>query len=136
MNKKERAHLEKRLLKERSRVVKELGHYDESFSNTLQGADGNLSAYSFHMADQGTDNFDREFALNLVSSEQDIIYEIDEALRRIDQRTYGYCELTGNPIEKERLKAIPYARNSVKAQSEIERGKTRYRPFGPTISKA
>jgi RNA polymerase-binding transcription factor DksA len=55
MNKKQLAHLGQRLLDERARVMKELGYYDESFSNTLQGSDGDLSSYSFHMADQGTD---------------------------------------------------------------------------------
>ena len=55
MNKKQLGHLEKRLMEERTRVMKELGFYDESFNTTLQGADGDLSSYSFHMADQGTD---------------------------------------------------------------------------------
>ena len=60
MNKKQLTHFEKRLLEERARVVKELGHYDESFNSTLQGSDGDLSSYSFHMADQGTDAMERE----------------------------------------------------------------------------
>ena len=81
------------------------------------------------MADQGTDNFDREFAANLLTSEQDVLYEIDEALRRIDLGTYGICEISGKPIEKERLKALPFARHSVLVQSELERGKPRFRPF-------
>jgi hypothetical protein len=55
MNKKQLAHFEKRLLEERARAIKEIGHYDESFTATLQAADGDLSSYSFHMADQGTD---------------------------------------------------------------------------------
>src|SRR6185312_16768442 len=60
MNKKQLSHLEKRLLEERARVMKELGYYDESFNATLQSADGDLSSYSFHMADQGTDAMERE----------------------------------------------------------------------------
>jgi RNA polymerase-binding transcription factor DksA len=83
--------------------------------------------------EEGTDNFNREFALKLVSSEQDIIYEIDEALGRIANGTYGLCEHSGDPIEKERLKVMPHARHSVRVQSELEKGRTRYRPFGPSL---
>jgi RNA polymerase-binding transcription factor DksA len=59
-----------------------------------------ISGYSLHMADSGTDNFDRDFALSLLSSDQDAIYEIEEALKRIEKDTYGVCELTGKPIPK------------------------------------
>jgi DnaK suppressor protein len=106
----------------------------DNLNRSQRDASGDLSGYSLHMADQGTDNYDREFALNLVSSEQDMLYEIDEAIRRIDAGTYGICELTGEPIERARLNVLPYARLSVLAQSEVERGKKRYRPFGPTLS--
>ena len=57
-----------------------------------------MAGYSLHMADSGTDNFDRDFALSLLSSDQDAIYEIEEALKRIERKTYGICELTGKPI--------------------------------------
>ena len=57
-----------------------------------------MAGYSLHMADSGTDNFDRDFALSLLSSDQDAIYEIEEALKRIERNTYGICELTGKPI--------------------------------------
>lgn len=106
----------------------------DNLNRSQRDASGDLSGYSLHMADQGTDNYDREFALNLVSSEQDILYEIDEAIRRIDTGKYGICEMTGDQIERARLKALPHARFSVSAQSEMERGRTRYRPFGPTLS--
>ena len=106
----------------------------DNLNRSQRDVSGDLSGYSLHMADQGTDNYDREFALNLVSSEQDILYEIDEALRRIDDGTYGICEMSGEPIERARLKALPHARYSVTAQSEMERGQKRYRPFGPTLS--
>jgi DnaK suppressor protein len=125
------------LLNLRDRVVDEINFLaGDNLNRSQRESSGDLSSYSFHMADQGTDNFDREFALNLVSSEQDALYEIDEALRRIDNHTYGMCELSGEPIEKERLKVLPFARYSVRAQSEMERGKTRFRPFGPTLSHA
>jgi DnaK suppressor protein len=80
-----------------------------------------MSNYSLHMADAGTDNFDRDFALSLLSSDQDAIYEIEEALKRIEKETYGVCELTGKPIPKSRLDAIPWTRFTVEAQSQLER---------------
>jgi len=90
-----------------------------------------LSTYSLHMADCGTDNFDRDFALSLLSSDQDAIYEIDEALKRIQRGTYGTCELTGKPIPKPRLDAIPWARFTVEAQAQLEReGALRQRKLG------
>jgi RNA polymerase-binding transcription factor DksA len=80
-----------------------------------------MSNYSLHMADAGTDNFDRDFALSLLSSDQDAIYEIEEALKRIEKDTYGVCELTGKPIPRSRLDAIPWTRFTVEAQSQLER---------------
>ncbi len=77
--------------------------------------------YSLHMADSGTDNFDRDFALSLLSSDQDAIYEIEEAIKRIENNTYGICELTGKPIPKSRLDAIPWTRFTVEAQKELEK---------------
>jgi RNA polymerase-binding transcription factor DksA len=77
-------------------------------------------AYSLHMADAGTDNFDRDFALSIASSEQEAVYEIDQAINRIRDGSYGVCELTGKPIEPERLKAIPWARFSAAAEKELE----------------
>ncbi len=121
------------LLRLRDRIVDEISFLaNDSLNRSQAGNSGDLSSHSFHMADQGTDNFDREFAANLLSSEQDVLYEIDEALRRIDQGTYGICEMSGKPIEKERLKFLPFARYSVAVQSEMERGKPRYRPFRRT----
>jgi RNA polymerase-binding transcription factor DksA len=107
----------------------------DNLNRSQRDASGDLSGYSLHMADQGTDNYDREFALNLMSSGQDALYEIDEALRRITAGTYGICELTEEPIERARLDALPYARYSVAAQSEMEKGRTRYKPFGPTLGQ-
>ncbi len=80
-----------------------------------------MASYSLHMADSGTDNFDRDFALSLLSSDQDAVYEIEEALKRIEKDTYGVCELTGKPIPKARLDAIPWTRFTVEAQAQLER---------------
>ncbi len=90
-----------------------------------------MSSYSLHMADSGTDNFDRDFALSLLSSDQDAIYEIEEALKRIEKHTYGVCELTGKSIPKARLAAIPWTRFTVEAQAQLERdGALRQRRLG------
>lgn len=90
-----------------------------------------LAGYSLHMADSGTDNFDRDFALSLLSSDQDAIYEIEEALKRIEKKTYGICELTGKTIPKARLEAIPWTRFTVEAQAQLEReGALRQRRLG------
>jgi DnaK suppressor protein len=127
MNKKERAHLEQRLLKERSRVLKELGHYGESFSETVQGQDGNLSAYSFHMADQGTDAMEREKQFLFASKEGRLLYHIDEALRRLyrSPTDFGKCEECGEVIAFERLDALPHARLCIKCKEQEETGAVR-----------
>ena len=90
-----------------------------------------MAGYSLHMADSGTDNFDRDFALSLLSSDQDAIYEIEEALKRIEKNTYGICELTNKPIPRARLEAIPWTRFTVTAQAQLERdGALRQRRLG------
>jgi DnaK suppressor protein len=90
-----------------------------------------MPGYSLHMADSGTDNFDRDFALSLLSSDQDAVYEIEEALKRIEKNTYGICELTGKQIPKRRLEAIPWTRFTVEAQAQLERdGALRQRRLG------
>ena len=90
-----------------------------------------MTNYSLHMADSGTDNFDRDFALSLLSSDQDAIYEIEEALKRIEKNTYGICELSGKAIPKTRLDAIHWTRFTVEAQSQLEReGALRQRRLG------
>jgi DnaK suppressor protein len=78
-------------------------------------------AFSLHMADAGTDSFDRDFALSRISSEQDAVYEIDEAMMRIRRGSYGICELTGKPIERERLDAIPWTRFCAEAEKQLEK---------------
>ena len=125
------------LEKVRDRVVDEIRFLaGDNLSRSPRESSGDLSSYSLHMADQGTDNFDREFALNLVSSEQDVLYEIDDALRRVEMGTYGVCEGCNKAIEKARLMALPFATMCIVCKSEAEKGKTRFRPFGPTISQS
>ena len=77
--------------------------------------------YSLHMADAATDSFDRDLLLGLASFEQEGLYEIDAALKRIEDGTYGICELTGKPIGWGRLEAIPWTRFSLEAENQLER---------------
>ena len=86
--------------------------------------------------DQGTDSFDREFALNLVSGEQELLHEIDDAFHRIVEGSYGYCQECDERIEQNRLEALPHAKMCIKCKERLEHGKTRYRPLGPTLSQS
>jgi DnaK suppressor protein len=79
------------------------------------------SAFGMHQADAGSDAYDRDFALSLLSQEQDALYEIDQALKRIEMGTYGTCEMSGKPIPRARLEAIPFARFTVECQSQLEK---------------
>ena len=79
------------------------------------------SAFGMHQADAGSDAYDRDFALSLLSQEQDALYEIEEALKRIDAGTYGICEMSGKAIPHARLEAIPFARFTVECQTQIEK---------------
>jgi RNA polymerase-binding transcription factor DksA len=102
-------------------------HSEETLKRSSKDDAGDLSAYGQHMADAGTDTFDRDFALSLVSSEQEALSEIDAAIKRIHDGTYGICEITQKPIAKERLLAVPFTRYSAGAQKELERNRHRSR---------
>jgi RNA polymerase-binding protein DksA len=127
MNKKQLSHLEKRLLEERARVMKELGIYEKSFAGTLQASDGDLSSYSFHMADQGTDAMEREKEFLFASKEGRYLWHVNEALRRLykSPETFGVCQECGDPIAFERLDALPHARLCIKCKAKEEDGDQR-----------
>ncbi|MCX7826618.1 MAG: TraR/DksA C4-type zinc finger protein [Verrucomicrobiae bacterium] len=120
---------QKLLLDLRDHVIDQInGLAGENLHRNPRESAGDLSGYSFHMADVGSDNFDREFALSLVSSEQEALYEIEEALKRIELGTYGKCDTCEKPIAKERLAAVPFARMCVRCQSEFEKTNKRIAP--------
>ena len=121
MPKKQLQHFEKRLLEERRRVLKELGHHDDS----MQANDGDLSSYSFHMADQGTDAMEREKAFLMASKEGRFLWHIDQALRRLykSPETFGKCMNCGQDIAFERLDALPHARYCFECKQREEDGK-------------
>ncbi len=106
----------------RNHVLTQLGeHTEETLLKSAKEDSGDLSGYGQHMADAGTDTFDRDFALSLVSSEQEALAEIEAAIKRIHDGTYGVCEATQKPISKERLLAVPFTRYSAEAKKEVER---------------
>ena len=112
------------LLDLRGRLMLQMGDLKKESAEEMTG-------YSMHMADSGTDNFDRDSALSLLSSDQDSVYEIDEALKRIERGTYGICELTNKAIPKTRLNAVPWARYTVDSQAKLEKdGAIRHRKLG------
>jgi RNA polymerase-binding protein DksA len=125
MSKKNVAHFEKRLLEERKRVLKELGHHGETFGASQTEADGDLSSYSFHMADQGTDAMEREKAFLFASQEGRFLWHIDEALRRLyrSPETFGKCHNCGEDIAFERLDALPHARFCISCKQREEDAK-------------
>ncbi|MEK0449736.1 MAG: ral stress protein [Verrucomicrobiota bacterium] len=92
------------------------------------------SAFGMHQADAGSDAYDKDFALSLLSQEQDALYEIEEAMKRVDNGTYGICEMSGKPIPVPRLEALPFARYTVECQAELERTKKHQRSRVPVTS--
>lgn len=95
----------------------------DSLRSRAEGSEA--SAFGMHQADAGSDAYDRDFALSLLSQEQDSLYEIDEALKRIENGTYGTCEMSGKPIPQARLEALPFTRYTVECQAELEK-RSRY----------
>lgn len=103
--------IERLLLDERQRLMKEMGHLESTvFKVNPRDSAGDLSGYSYHMADAGTDAYEREKAFQIASKEGRALMELDDALRRLYRGEYGACESCGRPIGKERLKAVPSTR--------------------------
>jgi DnaK suppressor protein len=110
------------LLEVRTRLLKEMGHLEDTVLNrSLRDSSGELSGYSFHMADIGTDAMEREKAFLFASSEGRALLDINEALRRLYNGEYGNCEVCGNPISTARLEVVPQARMCVSCKQEEER---------------
>jgi RNA polymerase-binding transcription factor DksA len=109
-----------KLLQLRDAMVDSMaGVAQDTLRSRAEGSEA--SAFGMHQADAGSDAYDRDFALSLLSQEQDALYEIDQALKRIEVGTYGVCEMSGKPIPHTRLEAIPFARFTVECQSQLEK---------------
>ena len=120
MRKKELDKYEKLLLAKRAELMEELGLFHKSGSSTVKDASGEISSYSTHMADQGTDSFEREKAFQLASKGGRFLHHIDEALRRIKDKTYGKCQECGKDITAARLEAVPHARFCIECKEKEE----------------
>jgi RNA polymerase-binding transcription factor DksA len=125
MKKEQLKTLEDRLLAERAGILKELGYFDDNYITTTRAASGDLSAYSFHMADQGTDAMEREKAFLFASKEGRQLLSIDDALRRLYENadTFGLCESCGEGIHWERLEAVPHTRLCIRCKAAEENGR-------------
>lgn len=109
-----------KLLQLRDAMVDSMaGVAQDTLRSRAEGSEA--SAFGMHQADAGSDAYDRDFALSLLSQEQDALYEIDQALKRIELGTYGVCEMSGKNIPHMRLEAIPFARFTVECQSQLEK---------------
>ncbi len=117
MNKVMREKFKRLLLEEREKVKGDIKHLD---FKSRKDSSGDLSSHTFHMADLGTDTFDKDMNLGLHGAEQEIMRQIDEALVKIKDRTYGNCEVCKKAITLKRLKVIPYAQSCLKCQKEME----------------
>ncbi len=118
----------KLLLELRTHVKEELAlHTSETLKQSSKDNSGDLSGYGSHQADAGTETFDRDFALGILSNEQDALNEIEEAIYRIKDGTYGVCEETGKPINKERLTVVPFTRFSLEGQKAFEKNNRKRR---------
>ncbi len=109
-----------KLLQLRDAMVDSMaGVAQDTLRSRAEGSEA--SAFGMHQADAGSDAYDRDFALSLLSQEQDALYEIDQALKRIELGTYGVCEMCSKPISRARLEAIPFTRFTVDCQSQLEK---------------
>ena len=109
------------LVKERGKVGGDLSHITQNTLNKSQReASGDLSGYSYHMADMASDDYERDFSLGRATEEQKILYSIDEAMKRIEDATYGSCLQCGKSISKKRLKGLPYTELCIDCQKKNE----------------
>ncbi len=117
-------YFKEQLLRKRREIFQNVFEIEgETLKKSRLDASGDLSSMPIHMADLGTDNYEQEFALGLMDSERRILHEIDAALERIAQGTYGICEGTGEPIPRARLEAQPWARYCVEYARMVEEGR-------------
>ena len=109
------------LLKEREKIAGQLSHIEgDTLKKSQRDAAGDLSGYSYHMADMASDDYERDFSLGRATEEQKVLFVIDEALKRIEDGTYGNCLQCTKPIPKKRLKALPYTEMCIECQKAKE----------------
>lgn len=122
LSKKELSEFKKIILKKKDEVVADIKHIsDDTLKKSQKDASGDISGYTYHMADVATDTYDREFSLEMASNDRELLYAFDDALKKVEEGTYGICEECALHIAKSRLKAVPYARFCVKCQEKKEK---------------
>ena len=123
MLKKELMQFKKIIIVLRDKILEDVKHISEdAIKQSQREAAGDISTYTYHMADIATDTYDREFSIGLASNERKLLYEIEDALKRIDDGSFGICEECKKLISKIRLKAVSYTRLCLKCQSKREKG--------------
>jgi len=121
-NKKDLEFFKKLILKMKEKVLDDIKNISEdTLKKSQKDASGDISGYTYHMADVATDTYDREFSLGLASNERQLLYELEEALKKIEEGAFGVCEECKSIISKTRLKVVPFARLCVKCQEKKER---------------
>lgn len=121
-NKKELDNFKKLILKRKEEIIEGIKHISEdTLKKSQKDAAGDISGYTYHMADVATDTYDREFSLGLASSEREVLYELDDALKKIEEGAFGICEDCKGIITKTRLRVVPYARLCLKCQEKKEK---------------
>ena len=123
LSEKQIKHYKDILISTKMKILDDINQIEDQNLNSHKDSAGDLSGYSLHMADVGTDNFDRELALDVVGNEHDILYQIDKALERMDHGVYGICEMLQIPIPIAILDAIPWTPYSKEAAEKIEKGR-------------
>lgn len=122
LTKKELKDFRKIVLKRKDEIIDDIQHIsDDTLKKSQKEASGDISGYTYHMADVATDNYDREFYLGLASNERQSLYELEDALKRIEDGSFGICDGCKNHISKIRLKAVPSARLCIKCQEKTEK---------------
>ena len=123
MNKNRLKQFREALLAERAKFAGEIRSITREASKSPREASGDLSAYTMHMADMSSDTYERELSMNLASTEQEVLYHIDDALKRLDDGTFGVCQQCQKPISMSRLKAVPYGPMCIACQRLQEQKK-------------
>ncbi len=125
LNKRKLQKFEKILEKEKEETLKIIRDINTSQRKGLKNENGDLSSYSTHQADQGTDSDSQEREVYMLESQQEKLKEINKALKRIFDKSYGLCEMCGCFIEEERLKIVPFATMCIDCKTEEEKKKRR-----------
>jgi RNA polymerase-binding protein DksA len=122
MPKTELTAFKKLILKKKEDVIEHIKDIsEETVKKSQKDASGDISSYTYHMADVATDNYDREFSMGRVSDDREFLYELEDALKRIEDGSFGICEECESLISKTRLKAVPSARLCIKCQEKKDK---------------